>query len=146
MSVSVYIDILYISCQQLAGCMLFVVYICIVYIMPTIRGISISCWVFIEISSFTLFLYTVFVYLLFCICMIDNSSYHFRHSCTLCFPKKTLGWLNASCTPKPYIFFFFKVPFYQLHRVVLIITTLTINFTPLCSFRFLHGLEFSRGS
>ena len=36
--------------------------------------------------------------------------------------------------------FFFKVPFYQLHRVALIITILKINFTPLCSFRFLYGL------
>ena len=35
--------VLYISCQQLGGCMLVVVYISIVYIMPTIWGISISC-------------------------------------------------------------------------------------------------------
>ena len=42
MSVSVSL-VLYISCQQLGGCMLVVVYISIVYIMPTIWGISISC-------------------------------------------------------------------------------------------------------
>ena len=39
--------------------------------------------------------------------------------------------------------FFLKVPFYQLHLVALIITTLTINFTPLCSFRFLYGLTWN---
>ena len=83
------------------------VFIGIVYIVPTILGLYVVCClhqycmyhannlgdiykllgVFGPFSIFCIFIHCIFVFV-FCIFMIDNSTYHFRHPCTLCFPKK----------------------------------------------------------